>query len=51
MRLVTPTTAIILLNMLSCLEQYRVDGKYGDKDKHLTLKEVFNAEDVKIITD
>lgn len=51
MRLVTPTTAIILLNMLSCLEQYRVDGKYGDKDKHLILKEVFNAEDVKIITD
>lgn len=51
MRLVTPTTAIILLNMLSCLEQYRVNGKCGDNDKHLTLKEVFNAEDVKIITD
>lgn len=51
MRLVTPTTAILLLNILSCLEQYRVDGKYGDKDKHLTLKEVFHANDVKIITD
>lgn len=52
MRLVTPTMAIILLTLLSCLQP--VQGRWevrGGKDKHLPLQKVFNAEDVKIITD